>query len=175
MQPLRLTYTVPRRGLQSNGVQRSSARSAFNPGCEGRAGAGSAWAIPSRVVVGEEEASEQYSPPEQLDHQCHVAGSWNQLETAPNLVFRRCSTSVATCLAIIIEQPQDGSLSKRTLLCAPAQLVSKTSKGPPEPEKNSEDSHTQQCSTDGFFTPSMRAASFLASCPWHKAVLYKKG
>ena len=54
---------------------------------------------------------------------------------------------------MIIEQPQDGSLTKRTFSCAPAQLVSKTSKGPPEPEKNSEDSHTQQCSTDGFSRP----------------------
>ena len=85
-----------------------------------------------------------------------------------------CPSTVVWGFLTITEQPQDGSLTKRTLLCAPTQLVSKTSKGPPEPEKNSEDSHTQQCSTDGFFTPSMRAASFLASCPWHTSRLVQE-
>ena len=60
-----LTYTVPRRGLQSNGVQRSSVRSGCirdaHEGGQGR---------DIRAVVGEEEAIE-HSLQEQHDHQYH--------------------------------------------------------------------------------------------------------
>ena len=73
LQSLRLTYTVPRHGVQSSGVQRSREHSACNPwqdAHEGRAGEGSGRAIPSRVVVEEEEASE-HLPQDQHDDQYH--------------------------------------------------------------------------------------------------------
>ena len=62
------SYTVPRSALQCNSVQRRRVRSGKHTDVhEGR---GSARAIPSRKVVGKEEAFE-HSPQEQHDHQYH--------------------------------------------------------------------------------------------------------
>ena len=68
LQSLGLTYIVPRRALQRNGVQRDSLRSGKE------VHEGSARAIPRRVVVGEEKEEQafEHSPQEQHDH--HVSG-----------------------------------------------------------------------------------------------------
>ena len=73
LQSLGLTYIVPRRALQRNGVQRDSLRSGKEVH-EGRAGEGSARAIPRRVVVGEEEEEQAFEPSPQEQHDHHVSG-----------------------------------------------------------------------------------------------------